>query len=284
MSDIGLWLGARDANPILPDGRSVRDTSPGAGDQRDEQPGRCLEFNGTSQAIDCGDSDPFFSLTGDWSLCCHVNFADFSGVQAVISQYRTSGDNRTFMLYSTGSDVLRVRIESVAPHTSYVLLDNLATSTLSADKWYSVCCDRSGGVFRYYLDNVLQDTHTDVDGTRPMYQTGNMIGARANSSSYNTTLTDFFAGKIFGVQVFDRVLTDGERSAMLLQSRRPWSLIDGQPQDPVRQYYLDDDSTSVSMDSSGSGIDGSIVNGAAGMLYEGSDVPWSAQNLIGFSD
>jgi hypothetical protein len=257
---------------------NIVDTS-STGDYREIQPGRCLDFDGATQYVETTGDTPAFTLPvtfsfwisaatgGDYGVCyTHGTNSNYYGVWAYINTSRYPafhfGDGR-----SPGSSTRRTAVSSIA---------------LGANQWHYVV-----GIIR-----GVEDVDIYIDGVKDQSVTYSGTGGALalTSASFrvgnNNLDTAPLEGKLFDVRFYDDELTAAEITAIYRQGLQPDSIVEGQPDatNLVGRWLLDDSSQTTAYDSSGNGNHGTIAGYASGMLYEGSDVPYSAQNLVGHSE
>jgi hypothetical protein len=126
-----------------------------------------------------------------------------------------------------------------------------------------------GGIDQWFYVSIVLSADHDADAVVLMQD--------------GTTELD---GGLSVVLFYSDVLTDAEITALYRQGLQPDSVVAGQPDatNLVGRWLLDDNSQTTAYDSSGNGNHGTIVGYASGMLYEGDDVPYSQQNLVGWSE
>jgi hypothetical protein len=126
-----------------------------------------------------------------------------------------------------------------------------------------------GGIDQWFYVSIVLSADHDADAVVLMQD--------------GTTELD---GGLSVVLFYSDELTDAEITALYRQGLQPDAIVEGQPDatNLVGRWLLDDASETTAYDSSGNGNHGTIVGYASGMLYEGSDVPYSQQNLVGYSE
>jgi hypothetical protein len=260
-------------------GGVLTDQRSGLGTARPIQPGRCLLLNGTDQNVEVAG----LGTVGATSLTL-VCWFNATGTDPWVSMMRSRpqgefGTERGWLIQRvSGGGSLSLVFEDSANN----FVNVTGGSSLFNGAWHLIVgtFDTSTGTGVMYVDNTQIGTGTDAA----------MIGGNLDSATgvgyigSSPTPEQFWPGKLFHAGVIKRVITAAERTAIYSQGLEPWHVVPGQPTDYFRLYYLDDDSQTLSRDASGNAGDGTINNGTAGMLHEGNDVPWSPQNLIGYSD
>jgi hypothetical protein len=238
------------------DGSMVLDTA-STGDYRDIQPGRCLTFDGSTQYV----SIPEVTLSGEFTISYWAYHQNPSS---------GGGDNRPLGHSSEDTYIGLQSAAYVRFRTNGTSRNFILTKSLSDWNHFLIRRDSSNSISAWvngvkHSDEFvhLSDLHLD------------------QIARYSTT--DYFRGSVMGVKVYSRTLTDDEITAIYRQGLQPDSIVAGQPDDLVGRWLLDDNSQTTAYDSSGNGNHGTIVGYATGMLYEGDDVPYSAQNLVGWS-
>jgi hypothetical protein len=229
------------------------------GDYREIQPGRCLEFNGTTQYVDLNSA---FTYTGAFSISHWINLADIS------SEYPTVGNAGTTNWIKTiwNGTVIRVAVSG---------FKNWTVPAYAGGEWHHLVVTRDqSDNMRVYWDGNESSTGSQSHAGSFSFQ---YLGRRE---------LQYWKGQLFDVRIYNRVLTDAEITALYRQGLQPDSVVEGQPDatNLVGRWLLDDNSQNTAYDSSGNGNHGTIVGYASGMLYEGDDVPYSQQNLVGYSE
>jgi hypothetical protein len=235
------------------------------GDYREIQPGRCLDFNGSTQYVFYDDAIGV-SGSDDRTITFWGRAVDGCGITM-----GGTGTGEKLSLVQT-SAVLRVEVQGGGFTSSLPFPD---------DEWVFISATFSGTTlagFRLGVNGVFeQSTGSTTIAT---------VDDRYAFGINNVNSPTYYECKIFDVRIYNRVLTDAEITAIYRQGLQPDSVVAGQPDatNLVGRWLLDDNSETTSYDSSGNGNHGTIVGYANGMLYEGDDVPYSQQNLVGWSN
>lgn len=162
---------------------------------------KCVSLNGSS-AIKTQDSAStvLAGLGSSFSYCGWFYLDQISNF-TVISCTEAGGFN--FHLYNS-------LIAEVNLNGTYYQVDLIAQNGLSTNKWYFFCITYDGNSLKGYLDNVLKDT-TSATGNINFgsYKVPLMIGAEPGGQN-GTTQEDFIYGKICGVKIYNKALTDSE--------------------------------------------------------------------------
>jgi hypothetical protein len=157
-----------------------------------------LTFNGSTDYVDCGDSDAF-DFTGAFSLSAWVRPDERDSWERVVGQYDAdSGDG--YFLGKTSTD------DGVWEFVTWVAGSKVVIKSTSVPTggWQFVVGTRdAAGTLRLYVDGVLEP------------QSGTNAGAINSSGDLligaNYTLTNaFFDGAIDDLKVFDRALSADE--------------------------------------------------------------------------
>lgn len=243
---------------------------PGRGSQRAMQPGRCVNFDGVNDYINCG-SD--LITTGDFTVSCWVNFATTTE-QRFWGQGTPTGSN----LF--GVSTIRIGTTGVI----MVWLNNGSGSGLSltagaaaplANTWYhfAVSCTRSS-TGRVYVNGV-GGTGVNIASKAGTLKGLFALGRYGSSPIYaNCRMSDF--------QILPRALSESE-----IQQLHQLGC-DALPNEPRTAWWkLDEQHPTTAFDSSGNSRHGTLtnVNATVGnFFYEGDDVPHSYQNDKGYSE
>lgn len=237
------WMrifGTCSSGDIRADGKTLKDGST-FGTYRAEQPGRCVDLNGTNQRIDIGDTSQNIQAISFW-------------VQADDITSHTDG-----VLQLTSSDQVQivngtVTLVGFSGHTTSIRVNDTASAVIN-------------NTTSFHFVYIETDTAIDLDDFD--------IGWDG---------TNYLDGKIFDVTVYSAAITSAEQTNILTQGTNPESFKSDQPTGYVGRWLLDDNSTTTARDSSGNANNGTIQNYASGLIYENSAVPYSMQNLKGYSD
>jgi hypothetical protein len=233
--------------------------SSSTGDYREIQPGRCLDFDGSTQYVAINGSG--VAIT-DCTFCVWVNTLD-----------------RFSKIYDQGADG-RLGFGTAGGPLFQIFTDSKQDFNNPPEgEWYLATVIFSGG-------NTVEVFFNDQSqGSRAISYPSTIITSDAKIG-ISIVSSASFEGKLFDFRIYNRVLTDAEITALYRQGLQPDSVVEGQPDatNLVGRWLLDDNSQTTAYDSSGNGNHGTIVGYASGMLYEGSDVPYSAQNLVGYSE
>lgn len=208
------------------------------GDDRPEQPGRGLTWDGSTEYGDAGDTTETVRSIVAW-----IQPADITS--------HTDG----LLRLATGKTVTIVNGEVTLTGVSGTIrVNDVSTSTIAT------ISDFSCVYIELSADHDLDLLRVAQDGTT------------------------YFGGETGYLAFYDRVLTAAEVTANYTQGTDSGcrTITAGFPFDPVVAYDFEDNSTTLCRDHSGNGHDLTLTN--APTLYEDSSVPFSRQNLYGYSD
>lgn len=241
---------------------------PGRGTQRAMQPGRCVNFDGTDDYIDCGSgliTDGDFTI----SLWLKIPSVGVRGVFGMGDAFLIGGKGFTCYVHSD-----MVMYFNVADGTNAV--GSGTSGTFSTGVWHHlvITANRSGSIVAFR--DGAQVASYSMAGLVGSIANGNFfLGQYGSATGYN------FLGKQSDFQVFPRAITATEVGqlytlgcdALPNESRSLW-------------LKLDDQHSTLALDSSGNDRHGTLtnVNATVGnFFYEGADVPHSYQNDKGYS-
>ncbi len=163
----------------------IRDYST-TGTRRDLQPGLCGDFDGTDDHVAYSD----VSLTGDFTLACHVIFDATDNML-----WGQTGSSKNYIWMQTTS-LITVRVNA----TNYNVTLDLA---MSLGAIYHIAIVRDSGVVSVYVDGVAQTTtHLGVTGTF----TTNTFGRYVSGI--------YFDGKAWGNGIWDSALSAANVSSL----------------------------------------------------------------------
>jgi hypothetical protein len=222
-----------------------------------QQPGRCYDFDGTDDNLGLTSS---IDLTGDMTISFWMNPDDLTtkaicGIDA----------NTTSYMRFDSSTVFRSRILAGA----FSILTHGHTFTTGELQHFMMV--RESGVISIYR-NIEAPTTTDtLAGT---FRLDVLMSRNANA--------DGFDGKIFDYRIYDKALNQSEREYVYTFGKIG---TDPSTSNLLVQYKCDDTHLTTAYDSSSNGNNGAKNNiTASSFHYEGSDVPYSFQNEVGFSN
>ena len=161
--------------------------------------GNAFQFNGSNAYVQLPNNS--FNFTGDFSASLWVNFPSMSFQNCQLIEntcFDTSGAGtsgwRLYYLYgSLGFYNYR--------ENSMVLLESYQLN--QANVWYHVVITSSSSGMKIYLNGSLSVSNTTTQ--RPNYP--NTASTRLGASRFNS---QFFTGKMDGVTIWNRLLTDDE--------------------------------------------------------------------------
>lgn len=252
------------------------------GTPRPVQPGRCVNFDGVDDYIDCGDIADIG--TGDLTVSLWFNTSG-TGVRAIITkndmQAETVGRWGLYIQASTGK--------------AYVFVDTAAISDIVVYSPASVCdgtwkmltgvIDRTAGLLRLYINGA--QVATGSLATLPAGSLTNSTAVRIGrdgTGNYGGS-----AAKMFDARIYNLALTDSEISQIYNTSKpggRPGLAL--YPSNLVGHWKLDDVNLKFVRDSSGNAYHGTWngftlgSNGHWTAMHTGVDVPFSWANEVGY--
>lgn len=237
---------------VTSDGLRLVDDIATRGTVRPPQPGLCLDFNGTSQYVR---SPTAFADPATWSAAAWI-YPTAVNVQRAIFSNRTGGT------WFIGVDNAHLFIWSGSASAT--------GNVLTAATWQHVGYSYDGTNVRFYVNGVLSTT---VPLSPPTLGTPAKIDI-----AYDNNVVSYYNARISEAYFAPgQVLTGANFASLYAHEFVTINSANG------FFYKLDSPSSALMMDSSGNGNHGTITNWAAGMHYEGTDVPYSWQNEVGWS-
>ena len=158
--------------------------------------GKCLNFDGSDDYVDCGNSDSL-AITKPITIECwiKINVANAGFILCKNTDYGSSSH------YQFGLDIYNSKVRFL-PQTANVR----SNTALSTGQWYhfiaQVDANNNG---KYFLNGVEDGTFSRVEGSSTCSL---LIGARRTTNS--TTISDYFNGCIDEVRIYNRILSASE--------------------------------------------------------------------------
>lgn len=252
---------------------TILDESPGLGTARPMQPHRCYQFDGGNDSIQYGGqgTDPLIT-TGDFTISIWVkpSTASTKGIVGGGNPYSGSG--------------LGALLRTNSGRASFLIGNGTQTSSMEGSGvlpvgvWSHIVVtgDRSGPCLMYVNGNQVAST-----GIAAI--TGTVASSTWHVGRYGDagSSTLFFGGGLFDARVYESVLKPAEVTELYQLGA---AALPSKP--TVLHYKMDGQHATLAYDSSGNDRDGTKTNhnAAVGQFhYEGSDVPFSWQNDVGYS-
>ena len=176
------------------------------------------------------------------------------------------------------------RLRFAVEENNVILLGATTTNTLPLNTWTHVAVTMDGTGTKVYLNGVLE-TLTFSQGSQSSQEWFNAVGGLdkfvIGAHAKNNTHSLHWNGKIFDTRIYDKALTSSEVTNVYTFGT---SGTNPTTTNLVAQYKMDDTGT-LAYDSSGNDNHGTKEGiNASAFHYEGSDVPYSWQNAVGFSN
>ena len=221
--------------------------------RKNQQDGRCCSFDSTDDSISLPMN--IVDISGDWTISGWAKLSA-TGNTSIIDLIDSDGDKITcgFVGSRFGCDV---NISGVS--------SEVASGTGSnTDEWYFVTFRRDGG--------TLSAFRNAIDETAVVSSIGSLASSSAIRGKFKTDEID-----LFDIRVWNVALTDAEIISLFKHE-----IV--KPDDLQAWWKLDDGAGDRAYDSSGNENHGTINNQTdENFFYEGTDVPYSFQNEVGFT-
>ena len=138
-----------------------------------------------------------WNFTGDFTveLWGYFDATYIENAQALISQYDTTGNQRSWLfdyLGSAATNILRFVISSNGSSASVLLSANW---TPTADTWYHLAVDRSGNTWRMYIDGVCV---ASVSSASALF---NSTSGLRMGAVFSGSLTEYLKGNLDEIRV-----------------------------------------------------------------------------------
>lgn len=146
-----------------------------------------MALDGTADQVQFADSADWH-FTGDFTIETWARFTTVESADALISQWNSLANQRSWLLQyngDAGTNNLAFSASNDGTATALTLSSNW---TPVADTFYHLCVDRSGDVFRMYIDGTMVDKDTVVmtfhNSTTPL-RIGCIFGAAGEVNFHN---------------------------------------------------------------------------------------------------
>lgn len=262
-----------DTNTFHYEGDDVPCSSAVVTPDRVNQPGRCYHFDGTDDFVTTGNE---FStlLTGAFSVSVWFRSDIVGTLQDLLgNETGVSGNQGMSILWNTTNEV-RFQVNDGGGNHDFT-----DTPALLANTWYHLTgtIDATNGI-SLYINGALSQNKA-LTSTVDYHVSGQPF---VFGKSEATATTREWDGRIFDLRLYSKELSADEVAHIYSFGKSGTNpgaaTLEG-------HWKCDDTSSTVSYDSSGNGIHGTKTNITAGtFLYEGSDVPYSFLNELGFTD
>ena len=281
MSNIIHLFDPTDTDPLVThaDGTVCARSRASALGTGERQPGRATEFDGSTQYATLGARVTSGALTS-LSVVAWAK-PDSTSTDILVSEYSTAG--RAWRI-GTASGKVRVILSSDGTFTSGTAKDYVSQGSLSSTQWYLFAFTFGSSNLDVYLNG--EEITCDLDFDAAMSSIYDSTSHYVIGSNDGGTAAAVWANPIFGVGVTTEALTAAQHLALYEQGTKycdrwtgiyesiSWNAL----------HWLDDGSITTARDASGNGNDLTIAAGDSGILYTGTDVPFSPQNLRGFTE
>ncbi len=230
----------------------VKDETPGRGTDRLEEPGRCLDFDGASEAA----LGSLAFATSDRTLSTWICTTDAPNPGYIISSRSGNAGGLSVVLNTDGTIGIRV---AATTKTS-------GTRVVNDGNWHliTVVYTSSNDTISIYVDGSLDIAY--VSGTTQVEQVWEI-------ASYDGA-TFRYTGKLSDLQIFDSALTATEVHQLYTI---------GLNTDRLVWLKLEEGSGDYCYDSSGNNNTATLSGHTSAVRYTGSDVLTSSLNKVGYS-
>ena len=250
-----------------------------------QQPGRCLLFDGVNDAVIADGLS--WGLAYPFTLSCWFNASTISAAQDLVTVCDPSVANQYFGIAVNSSNA----IIATRCNTTSSPLSVTTTAFVATDKWHHVAVVFvNATTVRAYVDGFEQ---LNTSGATSVTAPDSSFTRMAIGALYHSTPTQYANAKIFDVRLYSAALTAAEVAAMYRATMQPGGDVAGTlyPTNLDGHWKLDEGGATNystdygwSLDSSGNEHHGVLMGASTAFDYEGSDVPCSFQNELGFSD
>lgn len=255
------------------------DQSPlNSGTRRNGEEGRCVDLNGTNQAVRVTDNTAL-DITDNLTVCVWAknDNALLSATNAVFSKYDFANNKREWSLQLNLNEELDLAFGDPNDGT----LESISTvaSGFGIDSWRHYAFTFEAGTVKIYIDGVSKSFTNSAAPPLSLYSNNSDLiigGANNNGAS-----TSFFDGQIFDARIYagDSTVLTAEQIAAIYADGPNNIQFTGQT---LRAHYkLDEQSGTTCYDSSGNGNHGTIENAVSNWGVT-QDI-WSFQNQVGYN-
>jgi hypothetical protein len=167
--------------------------------------GKAYNFDGSSSYISIQNSSSL-QITGDITVCAWVKTSTTQSSKGIVEKYYSGNNNDHGWLLDTYTDGGAL-MEGRDGRGGALTLRSKSSSAFADNQWHSIVGQRSGNIWKVYLDNHLSN-FVDVGGTAGSVESGGKmtIGAFSNTTPANGIWT----GAIDDIRIYNRALKDKE--------------------------------------------------------------------------
>lgn len=120
-----------------------------------------LLVDGALDWVTSADSADWHKGAGDFTDEGRFRFASNTTLMALFGQWNTAGNQRSWMLTYRGADATDIlRFDYSTNGSTGVAGVASSAWTPTVGQWYAICVERSGNVFRIYVDGVMLGSQT----------------------------------------------------------------------------------------------------------------------------
>ena len=161
-----------------------------------------LTFDGTNDYVNFG--TPTIITGFPLTITSFIKRSSSNSRDVIFGNYYANSTNRSFQFEINNSNVLQGTCSSNGTYQSSNTVNG--STTINTDEVYHASCVMESGEARVYLNGVLDGTDSSWASALNTPVARYLIGAE----DINSAGAHYFAGNIYSIQVYNRVLTPDE--------------------------------------------------------------------------
>jgi hypothetical protein len=255
------------------------------GNLRQIHPGRCYDFLGTNEYVDCGDHDDFsFTDGSDVDKPFSVSFwvyMDSSVDFPMITKGTGLTINGEWYIYSDNWSILYFRVVDISASSCFLGRQVFSDISGYINKWTFFTCTYDGlantsspfGI-KIYINGIQSDDQ-DCSGNASSYVGMENTSLNLDIGRHWNVSTSYADGKMHDVRIHSKELSKKEI----------WEVMYGKPSGyEVGWWKMEEGGGDISFDSSGRGHHGTVENATLSTFHvNSSTLPYSFLNNGGYS-
>jgi hypothetical protein len=186
------------------------------------QVNRAAVFNGTTDYVRISDDNSLYTPS-TLSVFCWVKGAS-QNTRTIVTQWDNVLSQRAFRLLTGGTTQMRTIVTDNGGWTAGHRKDYQSNVNAFDNNWHNIGFTFNAGVLKLYKDGVEDTTPTKLHDDTITTIHDSTADASIGASFSNSVPASYFTGSIDDVRIYNRILTESERT-YLYESYRPKLMI-----------------------------------------------------------